>query len=235
MKKVILSSFFVANILFASGIPVVDGANLAQTATQNLKQIDEWVKEANRWAETTTHYQSQLDAYAKQLATQSGVRDVTSFLKVAKSLYDEANKLGTHLYQLKDFNTDIKGNLASEVKRLMLKFYEYDYCANLVDTKRQNSCYQEQTIPLEQIILYNNGAESMATYQKNIKELAKKLSKSKDIKESSDLNNAIQAQVALMQAEKMQIDLNLGVIEASKKALQENNFGNFIKKQMGTK
>lgn len=233
MKKILFSSLVIANLLFASGIPVVDSANLAQTATQNLKQIAEWAKEANRWVETTTHYSAQLNAYAKQLASQTGVRDVTSFLKDVKSVYDQANKLGTTFEELQDFSKDIdKNKLSAQLKGLMKKFFEYDYCENIVDQSNKRLCNNKRIGQVQDVAYYQNEQEAMSVYAKNINNLAKKLKNSKDIKESSDLNNAIQTQVALMQAEKIKIDLYAKQRQINKEIADERINENYIKKQV---
>lgn len=232
IKKILFitltSLFLSSNSLNASGIPVVDAAANAQMTTQNLKQIAEWAKEAKRWVDTTTHYSAQLNAYAKQLATQSGVRDVTSFLEEAKDVYDEAKKVGTTLGELKDFKNSGKDSISSKVKKLMDKFFEYDYCKDIVDVDKttQNICYQKRSANIEDIVFYKERSDTIGMYSKNINKLAKKLQKSKDIKESSDLNNAIQAQVALMQAEKIQIDLYAKQRENSKNIMEDRELEN---------
>ena len=143
ISKVVLISALTASSMFASGIPVVDAAQNAQTMQHNLQEVAEWLKEANRWVETTKHYSSQLDHYAKEIAMNTGVRDVVSFLKDVKSVYDEADRLGTNLMEL-DF-TKGKTNWSDEVKKLMLKFYAYDYCANIVEDKEKNICYNKRS------------------------------------------------------------------------------------------
>ena len=66
MKKIVSLSIAVMIIgssnLLASGIPVVDAVANSQMLQQNIKQALEWVKEAQRWVDTTKHYQSQLTA-----------------------------------------------------------------------------------------------------------------------------------------------------------------------------
>ena len=154
-SKVILSSALCASVAFSSGIPVVDGALNAETAQHNIQQVAEWLKEANRWVETTKHYSSQLDHYAKEIAMHSGVRDVTSFLKDVKSVYDEADKLGTNLMNF-DFSMDNKTQWGDKVKQLMSKFYEYDYCENIRHDNEKNNCYTKRKIPIDEIIMYEN-------------------------------------------------------------------------------
>ena len=230
LPKVVLISALATTSIFATGIPVVDGALNAQTTQQNLKQVAEWVKEANRWIETTKHYSSQLDHYAKEIAMHSGVRDVTSFLKDVKSVYDEADKLGTNLMNF-DFSMDNKTQWGDKVKNLMSKFYDYDYCESIRHDNEKNNCYTKRKIPIDEIIMYEKAGQSMSEYAKNIGKLKNKLALSKDAKESADINNAIQAQVALMQAEKNQIDLQLKALETKKELANKRNVEQFINRE----
>lgn len=75
--------------LSASGIPVVDGAQISQSQINHiedvLKQAKTWAEEAKRWADTAAHYKEQLNAYARQLASQTGIRDVSSYLEDVKN------------------------------------------------------------------------------------------------------------------------------------------------------
>jgi transport associated protein 4 len=59
---------------------------------------------------------------------------------------------------------------------------------------------------MQDMEVYSEMSENMDKHLKNLNKLSKKLEKSKDIKESSDLNNQIQSQVALMNAQKIQFD-----------------------------
>ena len=214
-----------------AGIPVVDIAGNTQTIIQNIKQVAEWIKEAERWIDTSKHYSSQLDAYARQLATQSGIRDVTSFLKKAEDIYAKAQRAGTTLGQIRNLKNK-KGKLASEVKKLMDEFFEYDYCQDIIDFNEniKNICYQKRSQAIEDILFFKGRSNAISDISKNISILGKKMAKSKDIKESSDLNNAIQSQIALMQAEKIQIDLYIKQREYAKIVMADMELENRMKK-----
>ena len=59
IKKTLLSITLSSTLLFGSGIPVVDVVSNVQALTQNIKEIAEWAKEAERWVDTTKHFSSQ--------------------------------------------------------------------------------------------------------------------------------------------------------------------------------
>ncbi|EFO3708864.1 type IV secretion system protein, partial [Escherichia coli] len=80
-----LSLFFSAQA-FSAGIPVFD-------AVQNTESINQWMQKLQQWEDTVTHYKSELDAYKKQLATATGVRDIQGFLSDARSLKTDIDNL----------------------------------------------------------------------------------------------------------------------------------------------
>ena len=198
-----------ASLLNASGIPVVDAAANAQMAQQNAKQVAEWLKEANRWVDTASHYQKQLDAYAEELAKISGVRDIAGFMKEVEDIYKEGEKLGTSVF---DLGTDFKKGtsndaLSKKAKALADKFLKYDYCKDKSDEDSKNLCSHKREKDFEDIVYMQGRSKAISQHTEDIQTLAKKLKQSKDIKESADIQNAIQTKVALLNAEKIQIDL----------------------------
>lgn len=210
MKNVIvkysLATILVTSNVFSSGIPVVDAAANAQMMQQNIKQISEWAKEAQRWVETTTQYAKDLQAQADELATKSGVRDIVQFMKESKDIYEEARALGKTIGEI-DFKEDPKNFLISKVKELIDKSFDYS-CEDIsYNDKIKNICWQHRIKTLRDIQRYREVGENISEHTKAINRLIGDLKKSKDIKASADINNAIQAKVALMQAEKIQIDL----------------------------
>ncbi|XER93115.1 type IV secretion system protein (plasmid) [Campylobacter fetus] len=224
INKIVLVSLVAANVAFASGIPVVDAAANAQIMQQNIKQVLEWSKEAKRWTDTALHYKSQLEAYAKELEAQSGIRDAVSFLQDAKDIYEEAKATGQNLSEIRDFVSDaanIKNSLSSKAKELMNKYFEYDRCVRYSENKQQNICYQKQAAVVDNIIFLNERSNNISSYTKDLNKLAKKLKNSKDVKESADIGNAIQLKVALLQAEKIQIDLMNDKKERNKEVIEE--------------
>ncbi|MGX7835305.1 transport associated protein 4 [Campylobacter fetus subsp. venerealis cfvi02/298] len=231
-KKAILVSLVAANAAFSSGIPVVDAAANSQMLQQNMKQVLEWAKEAKRWTDTALHYKSQLEAYAKELEAQSGIRDAVSFLQDAKDIYDEAKAVGQNISEIKDFVSDaanIKNSLSSKAKELMNKYFEYDRCNRYSNAQQQNICYQKQSAVVENIVFLNERSENISSYTKDLNKLAKKLKNSKDVKESADIGNAIQLKVALLQAEKIQIDLMNDKKERNKEVIEERERAEALK------
>lgn len=230
--KVVLASIVAANFVFASGIPVVDTAANTQIMQQNIKQVLEWAKEAKRWTDTALHYKNQLDAYAKELAAQSGIRDSVSFLEDVKDIYNEAKSIGKNISEIRDFvsnGANIKDSLTGKAKDLMNKYFDYDRCNRFASGSDQNTCYQKQAAIVENIAFLQERSEAISDYTKDLNKLAKKLKNSKDVKESADIGNAIQLKVALLQAEKTQIDLMNEKKERNKEVIEEREKADALK------
>lgn len=205
-----------ASCLFASGIPVVDGAQINQNQINHIQdtiqQAKAWVEEANRWVNTTVHYKAQLDAYAHQLASQTGIRDVASFLKDVKELYGSVNKLGVTITDAIDMTKNIKGfNKAEFINKFMNLIdthYEYNPCKDIAENEKtkRNSCMITYAEPIQDMQVYQEASKNMDKNIKNLNRLSKKLENTRDIKESMDIGNQIQAQIALMTAQKIQFE-----------------------------
>lgn len=211
MKNLIkfsLVAVLATSSVMGSGIPVVDGALNSQVMTQNFKQIAEWIKEAKRWVDTTKHYTSQLNAYAEELATKTGIRDITSVLEDVREiygsgmeLYDTVNSLNKN--DLKDIG---KNKLNTIAKDLMIETLGANPCEK-VSKDLVAICEEDNMANFKETIFFANAGESINEATKNIEKLIKKLEKSKDIKESADINNAINSQIALIETQKAQIDM----------------------------
>ena len=212
MKKIVSLSIAVMVIgssnLLASGIPVVDATANSQMLQQNIKQALEWAKEAQRWVDTTKHYQSQLTAYSNELATKTGVRDIMSVVKEARKLYGS----GMELYSsVSSISGSLKGNMSNSnfnklAEKLMKDSLSYDVCQGYKNNM-QNICKEDQIANFKEAIFFENANQAMSESLENIDSLIKKLKNSKDIKESNDINNAINSQIALIEAHKSKIDM----------------------------
>ena len=205
---VIIVSIVCVAQLFAGGIPVIDGAANTQLQNQTMQQIMEYAKEAKRWIETTQHYKSELDAYAKQLASQTGIRDTVAFLKDVKKLYEE----GISVYEegkdaVQSASDMLEGdNLSSAAKELMEKYLGADIC-DLDDEFQKQICLQRTQSTFQDSIMFAQESKKIGSSMKDIIKLSERLTRSKDIKETADIQAAISAKQALIEAQRGQIEL----------------------------
>lgn len=231
MKKVLVSALIGFNLLNASGIPVVDVVANTQIQQQNIQTIATWAKEAERWANTVEHYRSQLKAYNDQLISQTGVRDSVSF----SSDINNFNSF-TKTYS-KDFMSLESNNSSSVINdrttELSTKYNLYNDCLNLSGDGK-NICMDRMNKRVKEIATYQAFTNNLDEIASNLGVLSQKLTTSKDIKESQDINNAIQLQVAQLQTIKSYVDL-MNLQNKSKDEIDSKQQRQIIKNSMDTK
>ncbi len=223
MKKIVLSALITMNLLNASGIPVVDAVANAQAMAQNIKTVAEYAEQAKRWVDTTTHYQSQLKAYSDQLVSQTGVRDSVSFIQDI----DDFNKFSKS-YSKEFLNTEMDSNsrIDTKAEELSNKYNLYNDCnGSSLSEVEKNLCLNKMKRRTREIIAYRDYSNNIDGIQDNLTLLTNKLATSKDIKESQDINNGIQLQVAQLDLVKSQVELmneqNKRVDEIEKRQKQQ--------------
>lgn len=213
MKKVIFASVLMSCVLvsssFATGIPVVDALANAQFQSQTMLQIQQWAKDAQRWIQTVDHYKQQIDAYKHQLATVSGVRDVKGYINSLKSFAKDAQ------INNMDFDSIISGNSSSSDYQRIMELAEkklgqygiFDTCQGVTNPTLKKSCEKQRLSQSVAIVKYDELGKEMQSYKKNFASLANKISRTKDIKESQDVANAINLQVAQLNEKKIEMDM----------------------------
>lgn len=208
MKKVGLSLLLSSSLLFSSGIPVVDILGNAQTMAQNIKEIAEWAEQASRWAETVSHYQSQLQAYEDQLLSQSQIRNSVQFVKDIREFSKFAK---TYNGDFMSLSTDIMSDnsiIAIRARSLFNRYNLFDDCEeNYYTTVEKNICKNKMTRRVQEIAVYQEANDTLGDITDDLNSLATKLANSSDIKESQDINNAIQIKLAQVEVVKAQVSL----------------------------
>lgn len=222
MKKLVLSSVIAFNLAFASGIPVVDGAMNAQVQMQNLKQIAEWAKEATRWTDTVSHYQKQLQAYAEELKAKTGIKDSVSTLQDLKQIYAD---FGRAYENIQDFNdkvlSDPEAFIKDKIGETYSKYMIFDKCQYITDTHRKGICLTEMLTAAAEIQSTEQKTKELNDINKVIQEIETKMKSSQDIKESQDLANALNAQVAKVQLIQVNLQNEHYRYEAERRAREE--------------
>lgn len=224
MKKYLLSAILSTQVLFSSGIPVVDAVANAQAMAQNIKTIGEWAKEAERWADTATHYKSQLDAYEKELVSKTGIRDSVGFLKDLNKLGEYSSMYGEDYLSIGGTKSGTLGKMSDE---LFDKYNIYDRCKNLSREWEIISCKNKLKREVDNIATVQSTNKMIDKSAKNLEILGKNAAKSTDIKESQDLANAINIERGNIQIAQMKLDMMYKQNEAGKKAEEEQHTQNF--------
>ena len=205
-KKLSLVAVLSMPVLVQAGIPVVDPAAAGQRQMSMLQTVQQWAKEAKQWTDTVSHYKNELKAYADQLASQTGIRDVQAFIGEAHSLYGEINGLKSEFTPVIDLVSGGKNALSANAKSLFEKYNLFDRCKNL----RQGeitSCEANIVSTVESMSFLDSFESNVNSKLKTIDKLAKRMTKSEDVKESQDLKNAMDVQLAALQSQKVHWDL----------------------------
>lgn len=184
--KIILAlSLLISAPALSAGIPVFD-------AVGNMESIKQWIEQLKQWQETATHYKSEIDAYKRQLATATGIRDIQGFLNDAKSLKGDISNLQKNGVSLDDLLINPDSYYSTELQTLYNKYKSFETCNQVSPSKHYlESCKQ---LVINQAVMLENTSNIHArinTTLNDISGLSDRIINAKDTKESQDLANAI--------------------------------------------
>lgn len=207
-QLLMLSIFCCCNNAFSSGIPTVDFGSIVQLQLEAGEQ-------AKRWTETVKQYEKELKAQRDILSAQTGIRDIAGLIKESASFFRDAKELQKWIsnpQKILDMGFD---SLSSDLKKIY-KSYGLDHLCSTAQDRENSFVAKERKNCEGQIVLMTlrqqqtaNNLNSINERVKAIDEIAKKMAKSKDQKESQDLNNAMSIQLALLQADKLKMEVQL--------------------------
>ena len=208
MKKYLISAVLSTQLLFSSGIPTVDVLAIAQTLAQNIKEIAEWKETAERWSDTASHYSSQLTAYENELMSKTGIRDSVGFVKDLNRLQQYAKVYGDDYLDLAKAMANPSSNIGNLSRSLFQKYNVFDRCENQIykDWEKEN-CKMKLQREVTQIATVQESNIMVAKTAENLEALTKKAANTQDIKDSQDIANAINIEMAQLQVVSMKMDM----------------------------
>lgn len=199
--------------VFSAGIPVVD-------AVGNAQELAHWTEKLKQWTETVQHYKNQLQAYKDQLATATGIRDIQGLVAQGKSLKNDITNLQKQGISLDDLLTS--GNAPTgALDSLYNRFKDYDVCDAKQAASYINICKQETVNKAWALEQTSEVQERISDALNDISNLTDRLANSKDIKESQDLANAVQAKSIQLNVLSQQWEMNMRASEQRDKLLKE--------------
>ncbi|RBQ32260.1 hypothetical protein CRU92_00690 [Arcobacter sp. FW59] len=208
MKKYLISAVLSTQLLFSSGIPTVDVAAIAQSLGQNIKEIKEWAETAQRWGETAQHYSSQLTAYENELMSKTGIRDSVNFVKDLDRLKKYSESYGDDYLDLAKAMANPNSRVGNQARNLFEKYNVFDRCENeIYRSWEKENCKMKLQREVTQIATVQESNKMVDETSKNLEELSKKISNTQDIKESQDIANAINMELAQLQVVSMKMDM----------------------------
>ncbi|EHX4826551.1 type IV secretion system protein [Salmonella enterica] len=212
LSKLFIPAVLIFPLIAHAGIPVMVDADPLRQA--------EWVKEAQRWVDTAKHYQSQLQAYKDQLATATGLRDIQGLVAQGKSLKNDITSLQKQGISLDDLLTS--GNAPTgALDSLYNRFKDFDVCDARQAASYINLCKQETVNKAWALEQTTEVQEKISDALNDISNLTDRMANAKDIKESQDLANAVQAKSIQLNVLSQQWEMNMRASEQRDKLLKE--------------
>lgn len=212
MKRTMKSTALVIALATASlnvqagGIPVIDGAQIGN-------QIQTWIVEAQRWQKEIAQYKQDFENQQNQLLQQTGIlntlqgiRDVQGFIKDVTNELKDVTNLDKWLNQSDYILKNGYDVLGGDLKKVFDSYQLDNLCKSLVATQKK-MC--EGNIVID-VIKEVETKKDLAKYENRlntIEKIAKQMKTAKDSKEAQDLSNAMQTQIALLQADKLKLDI----------------------------
>ncbi len=208
MKKIGLSIAAVS-ILSTSSHAIFGVGDIVFDPVQTAKAVAEYAEQGKRWVEEINHYKSQIEAYEKELLAATEIRDSVQFMKDIQEFNDFTKNYSLDFLDLKD---DILGNPKSQVgqhaKQLFDKYQLFDDCKyDYMNDSQQKICENQMVRSVQEIATYQAYKDNLSSVSTKLGDLSQKLANSKDIKESQDIQNAIQMELAQLQVAKAQVEL----------------------------
>jgi len=176
----------------------VDEATLEMQVVQNAEQL-------LQTAEQIKHTENLI----KQTIAQTGIRDIIGFAQEMKKFH---TFLKNYSLDLMDLTDDILKNPKSEIgkyaKQLFIKYEIFNDCQyKYMTSDMKRICKNRMIRQVQEIATYQEISKTLKKFGENIKILAQRREKSKNVEESADITNAIQIELAQLQVLKTQIDM----------------------------
>lgn len=199
-KIMLVSLLLFSSQAFASGIPTVDTAAIAN-------QIQTWKIEADRWLKTVDEYKKSYQAQLDQIATQTGARDIVGFMNEAKTQYDQVKDLQQWIENPQMLLDHGKNALTSELRAIYDKYGMTSLCDSQTNEQSKRLCEGEIILTATKEQQNKRDLERVNDRVSSINKIADRMSKATDVKEAQDLSNAMQTQMALLQTDNIQRDI----------------------------
>jgi type IV secretion system protein VirB5 len=190
------------SIVSTSSYALFGVGDVVHDPIQTAKAVAEYAEQAKRWTSTVQNYRNELLA-------KTGVRDVISFQREMSDLMDFMDH---YSLDFMDLSNDIVDRPRSQVgqyaKHLFDQYNLFDDCQyDYLSDDQKRICKNQMVRNVQEIATYQHTTQKLKSISSKLSELARKRERSQDIKESEDISNAIQMQIAQLQIIKTQVDL----------------------------
>ena len=208
MRKIGLSIATIS-ILTTSSHALFGVGDVVFDPVQTGKAVAEYAEQAKRWSDEILHYKDQIEAYEKELLAATEIRDSVQFMKDIQEFNNFTQNYSLDFLDLKD---DILGDPKSQVgqhaKQLFDKYQVFDDCNyEYMNDNQKKICKNDMVRSVQEVATYQAYKDNLSSVSTKLGELSQKLANSVDIKESQDIQNAIQMELAQLEVAKAQVEL----------------------------
>ncbi len=223
VKALLLACAIISPLAQAGGI-------LGFDATAKLENFQQWQKEAKQWLETAQHYKDQIQEYKEHMLAISGVRDVEAFVDQAKSLKSDLDKFRKPGQALNDLL--LSGGASGQFDALYNKYKIFDTCNAEQSKSYAEVCKQEVINKAVQIEQTDEIQKQVTETLGDINTLSRRVSLSKDPKESQDLANSIQLKSVMLNTLTTQWEMSVKAAEKREQLLKEERIKRWNQQQL---
>lgn len=214
-KKLFLSLALVIGIspAFGQGVPVIDPAQISN-------QIQQWLVEAENFTKTIDKAQENINLNAEQLASMTGVRDIAAFMDQANGILGQVNDLDNWLTKQGDILKHGQDILSGDLKEIFNSYGLTNLCVSKTGSYKKQC---EGTIILDVIKQQNNknNLSVLKARVDKIDDISKRMTRSDNPKETADLANAMSTQMALLQADKLKMDMQAAIEDSQARLIEK--------------
>lgn len=239
MRKIAISlttAIMVSTSNLNAGIPVIDGAANALAQLQLTTTIKEYAEEAIRYAQQLNTWKQETIDRAKEYYAKTGIKDS---VQAIEDIYDTYNELSSDIMSIINAVNSLGNfNFSNEAISMAKEVFGSDICndANpFISYELKMQCYRAYSGSFETLRILNRQSIEIDKDIDKLNELAAKLKKSQDIKESADIANAIEITKARIEKKKEYTEQALAMIKEQERIEQKKYEQAMLKEQFNEK
>jgi type IV secretion system protein VirB5 len=223
MKKLalVLGLAFTCNHAAFAGIPTIDSAAIANSVTEFVSTNQEYQAQVKRWESTDQHHKNELEAYEKQLESQTGERKIGVLI----------NEYNVNKFEFPSVNSLMssgRGALSDQAKKMFDEYNLFDNCQQKDKSLRDN-CDAQAVVDFQRMAMLDEANENLNKKLEEIGKVAERIKTSKDTKESQDLTNVMQLKMSELDMERSRLEIALAQQQTQRDILLQQ------KEQLGAK
>ncbi len=201
LKKITISIAAVS-VMSTQSFAIFGVGDIVFDPVQTAKAVAEYGEQALRWKKTIINYQDELLA-------KTGIRDIISFKQEMGQLMEF---MDNYSLDFMDLTNDIIDNPKSQIgqyaKRLFDQYNLFDDCNyDYMNQDQKRICKSGMVRNVQEIATYQHTTQKLKKIMENLKSLSDKRAQSKDVKQSADVANAMQMQLAQLEIIKTQVEM----------------------------